>query len=289
MQHYTEVTFRVVPFDEEIVEILVAFLGEEGFDSFLPTDEGIKAYIPEGLFSADAVERVTRSSVFSGKHAITWERAGIPPRDWNKLWEESFTPVTVAGRVHVRATFHEPAPDIEHDIVIDPKMSFGTGHHPTTLLVIEAILELQPTMRGKAVLDMGCGTGILAILCARAGAARVTGIDIDEWAYHNARENIAANGVRGVEILVGDARLLEGSDERYDLVLANINRNILLEDMPRYAAVLREGGTLVLSGFYPEDLPLLEARAGEFALVRRETRLRDGWCAAIFNSGSGMC
>ncbi|MDR2130342.1 MAG: 50S ribosomal protein L11 methyltransferase [Odoribacteraceae bacterium] len=285
--YYTEVTFHVAPHDEEVAEILVAYLGEQGFESFVYTDDGIKAYILSAQFHPGTMEQVAALPLFRAGYTVTWEIEEIENRDWNKLWEESFTPVVVANRVRVRAGFHDALPGFEHDIVIDPRMSFGTGHHATTVLMIEAILALQP-LDGKEVLDMGCGTGILSILAAKVGAGRVTGIDIDEWAYRNALDNLAANPVRDVTIRLGDVRLLDGS-ERYDLILANINRNILLEDMPRYAGVLRAGGTLVTSGYYLVDLPRIREKALSLGLVYHAHRGRDEWCAAIFNSPIAIC
>ncbi|MDR1273108.1 MAG: 50S ribosomal protein L11 methyltransferase [Odoribacteraceae bacterium] len=286
--HYTEITLHVTPHDDETVEILVAYLEAAGFEGFSCTGDGVKAYIPTGRYQPAALGQIIARPPFAGR-AIAWEVAGIEDQDWNKQWEESFAPVLVGDRVLVRASFHAPRPGVEHDIVIDPRMTFGTGHHATTALMLEAILDLQRVFRGREVLDMGCGTGILAILCAKTGAARVTGIDIDERARENALENLAANRAAGVAILTGDAALLDGRPPRYHLVLANISRNVLLEDMPRYVAVLHPGGTLVASGFLDVDLPLVRECAAALGLSLASERQRDNWRAVIFNKAPKMC
>jgi ribosomal protein L11 methyltransferase len=284
---YTEVTFHVTPRDEEVAGILAALLAGEGFEGFVDTDDGFKGYIPAGLFSPGMLERVDALPVSRGGHVITREVAGVEDRDWNRIWEESFTPVVVAGRLRVRAGFHEPVEGMEHDIVIDPKMSFGTGHHATTALMLEAILDMEAWIAGREVLDMGCGTGILAIMASRVGAARVTGVDIDERAYRNALENVERNGAANVALRVGDGRLLEG-EERYDLILANISRNVLVEEMPRFAGALRGGGKVVTSGFYPADLPRVREGALAAGFRYEGHRAREGWCAAIFNKPSAI-
>lgn len=279
---YTEVTFTITPYSEDIAEIIMAALGESGFNSFTYTDTGFKAYIPSSDFQEDSISTLEVLDLFSGQYSFKWEVAEIENQDWNRIWEENFTPITVDNRIMVRAGFHPENKEVEYDIIIDPKMSFGTGHHATTALMLETILDLKPEIKGKRVLDMGCGTGILAIMASKAGAFRITGIDIDEWAYHNAWENLRSNNIENVEILIGDAALLDGS-QQFDIILANINRNILLDDMPAYNRVLSENALLIMSGFYQEDLPMIEKKAVELGLNQHSFRSTDNWCVAIFN------
>lgn len=278
---YKELTFHITPYVEDIADALIAALGSIGYDSFSCTDDGFQAYIPAERFREEDIASLEAFAFFHEHYDISWESADIENQDWNKLWEESFTPIMVKNRILVRASFHPTIEGIEHEIVIDPKMSFGTGHHATTALMLETILDLKPSILGKRVLDMGCGTGILSIMAAQAGAASVTGIDIDEWAYANAMENIKTNAIDNINVLIGDASLLNGT-ETYDIILANINRNILLNDMPRYVAALRPGGKLVMSGFYTRDIPLLQEKALTLGLSTESRKEKDGWAAVTF-------
>ena len=221
-------------------------------------------------------------SFFQSMYTITWEKAEIENQDWNKIWEENFTPILVRDCILVRAGFHPTIENIEHEIIIDPKMSFGTGHHATTALMLETILDMKPEFSGKQILDMGCGTGILSIMAAQAGAKEITGIDIDEWAYNNAMENIATNHIDNIRILIGDASLLNGQDH-YDIILANINRNILLNDMHSYVNVLNTNGYLIMSGFYTEDIPIIREKAEQLGLTYQSNKVKDNWTAVIFH------
>ena len=279
---YTELTFHITPHVEDITDALIAGLGELGYDSFSYTDDGFKAYIPSKDFKAEQVEEMEILSFFQSLYAITWEKAEIENQDWNKIWEENFTPILVQDRILVRAGFHPTIENIEHEIIIDPKMSFGTGHHATTALMLETILEMKSQFSNKKVLDMGCGTGILSIMSAQAGATSLTGIDIDEWAYNNAMENIATNNVKNIRILIGDASLLDGKDQ-YDIILANINRNILLNDMHAYANVLNPNGYLIMSGFYTEDIPIIREEAERLGLTYKSNKIKDNWTAVVFH------
>ena len=187
---YTELTFHISPYVEDIADAIIAELGDLGYDSFSYSDNGFKAYIPSKNFDEEQVKSLEILSFFQALYTITWEKTEIENQDWNKIWEENFTPILVQDQILVRAGFHPTLENIEHEIIIDPKMSFGTGHHATTALMLETILDMKPNFSGKKVLDMGCGTGILSIMAAQTGAQSVTGIDIDEWAYNNAMENI---------------------------------------------------------------------------------------------------
>lgn len=282
---YTELTFHITPHVEDIADALMAALGEIGYDSFSYTEDGFQAYIPSDQYNEEAVTGLELLPFLQDSFSITWEKAEIENQDWNKIWEENFTPIIVMDRILVRAGFHPTVPGIEHEIIIDPKMSFGTGHHATTALMLETILDLKPFFAGKDVLDMGCGTGILSLMASQAGAREITGIDIDEWAYTNAQENMKTNNIHNLRVRIGDASLLDGS-ETFDIILANINRNILLNDMARYTAVLRPGGKLIISGFYINDIPLLEEEANRLGLTLESYKEKDRWAAVIFTTGN---
>ncbi len=271
---YTELTLPVSGSEE--AEIRIALLSDWPFESFSEEEGTLKAYIPSAEYAAqrEEIDALLRES---GQPYTSRE---IEETNWNAAWEAAFEPIEVDGRCLIRAPFHAPRPGIEFDLEIMPKMSFGTGHHATTHLMVGEILRTP--LSGLSGLDMGSGTGVLAILAAKAGAVRVDAVDIDEWAYENCGENIAANGVEARVIpYLGDAALLTG--KRYDFILANINRNILLRDMPVYVETLAPGGILILSGILREDIPALEARARELGLSPQSQRLREEWAALKFN------
>lgn len=277
----TEVTFIIEPYSENISDLLMAELGKIGYDGFAYTDNGFQAYIPAKDFNAQAIGQLEILSFLADKYRITYTDREIAAQDWNKVWEENFTPITVDHRISVRAGFHDPIPGIEYEIIIEPKMSFGTGHHSTTALMLATILDRVEQIKGKRVLDMGCGTGILSIMAAKAGAKEVVGIDIDEWAFQNAMENIKNNGIEEVTIRIGDATLL-GDERPFDVILANINRNILLNDMHHYTSRLNAGGVLILSGFYLQDLPLIREKAETLGLRYEGYKEDNNWVAATF-------
>lgn len=279
--NYIEVTFDITPYEEAVADALISELGNIGYDGFSYTDRGFSAYIPSQDYDAQAISQLEVFDFFTRNYRIDTSVQEIEDQDWNKVWEENFTPIIVDHRILVRAGFHEPVPGIEYEILIEPKMSFGTGHHATTALMLRSILDNKDRIAGKRVLDMGCGTGILSIMAAKAGAREVTGIDIDEWAYNNAMENIRANGLSNITIKIGDARLLE-AEQPFDVILANINRNILLEDMCHYAARLQPQGILIMSGFYLQDLPLIREKAAQSGLTFTTYREEKNWIAASF-------
>lgn len=278
---YTEVSFTIEPYSGDVCDALIAELGRIGFDSFAETDNGFSAYIPSQEFKQESVDELELLQFFSNNFKIRTETTEIADQNWNKVWEDNFTTIIVDDRIQVRTKFHELVPNIEHEIIIEPKMSFGTGHHATTVLMLRSILEKGDDIEGKQVLDMGCGTGILSIMAAKVGAQQVLGIDIDEWAYNNAMENIENNNLSNISIKIGDAALLD-DENNFDVVLANINRNILLNDMVNYVNKLNSDGWLIMSGFYLQDLPLIQEKAESLGLVFKGYQEEKQWVSASF-------
>lgn len=259
--------------DDEQADMLTAELAELPFESFVLEDGVLRAYMPAALLP----ECRERTEALLSRFGIGGARyATLCERNWNALWESGFTPVEVAGRLRIRASHHAPAPSGVVEVIVTPQLAFGTGHHVTTRLMATALLDGKPV--GLEVLDMGCGTGVLAILAVKLGAKHADAVDIDSWSQSNCRSNCTANGVADrVTALLGDVRCIEGRS--YDLVLANINRNTLLADMAAYAAALRGGGTLWMSGFLEEDAPLVEDAARRCGLTPAVRRVDGGWAA----------
>lgn len=256
-------------------EILAALLAEIGYDSFMDTPTGLSAYIPANMFD-EAATKAALEPVEAIFEKITAESSPVPDVDWNAEWEKSFTPITVAGKCRIRAPFHEYDANYQLDIIIEPKMSFGTGHHATTTLMIQQLFDID--LAGKSLLDMGCGTGVLAIAAKKLGAQCVTGIDIDHWSVENARENAARNKVE-MTVIEGGVEAISGT---FDIILANINRNILLEQMPVYSRSLTAGGVLCLSGFYASDLDIIKEKAGQLGFSFEKVLEQDEWVSAKF-------
>ena len=266
---YIELTIPVA--NAEQAEILTAWLADYPFDSFTTERTALKAYIPQQQL-ADCKEDVDALLAEQGIEGARY--VSIETQNWNALWESNFEPVDVDGRIYIRAPFHTKPEGDALDVVIMPKMSFGTGHHATTHLMSATLADLD--VRGLNGLDMGSGTGVLAIIAAMQGAAHLDAVDIDEWADENCRENIVTNGVaEHITPILGDVSAIQG--RTYDFILANINRNILLADMPHYAATLKAGGTLLMSGILESDIDSITARAEELGMRRVEVRLRNGW------------
>ena len=269
---YIEVTFTM---DDTGVfrDLLVDTIGNEGpYESFVETPDGLKAYVQASEFDPNYLAAVAQAFPVP----LKYEAKEMEDRDWNAEWEAQHESVTVnymGGSVYVRAPFHPHRSDVDYEIIIEPKMSFGTAHHPTTYMMLSYVAELE--MNGRRVLDMGCGTAVLAILAKMRGASYVEGIDVDEWAYRNAIDNAASNEV-SLELKLGDAKSIEG---KFDVIIANINRNILLADMESYAAALNPGGTLLLSGFYEADIPVLVEKANTLGFTLKDKKTRDGWSA----------
>ena len=256
-------------------DMLTTMLGEIGFDSFMDDDMGLKAYCTEENRDDQAVEELLQMDAFQGVHLLSVE--AMPDKDWNEVWEASYQPVVVNERCRVRAPFHEPDPTFQYDLIIEPKMSFGTANHETTSQIIS--LMLMTDFKDKEVLDMGSGTAVLAILAKKLGAARTVAIDNDEWAYRNAFTNVALNGIDDIEIVLGDASAIQGA---FEVVLANINRNILLRDMHCYVEAMKPQGRIFFSGFYAEDLPSIKAEAERLGLRYELHLVKNNWVAAEF-------
>lgn len=256
-------------------DMLTTMLAGIGFDSFMDEGMTLKAYCSEDCRDDLAVENLLLEPAFVDLQLLNVEE--MPDKDWNELWEASYQPVVVNERCRVRAPFHEPDPSFEFDLVIEPKMSFGTANHETTAQIIQLMLETD--FQGKNVLDMGSGTAVLAILAKKLGAVRTVAIDNDEWAYRNAFTNIELNGISDVEIVLGDALAIKGE---FDVVLANINRNILLRDMHYYVAAMKPQAHIFFSGFYTEDLDSIKAEAERQGLQYCRHLSRNNWVAAEF-------
>jgi ribosomal protein L11 methyltransferase len=251
-------------------EILIAELSEKAFESFIETDNGISAYIQKDLWSKDILEDI--QILDSHEFIITHTVEEIDQVNWNEEWEKNFEAIDVDGKCHVRAPFH-PKTDVEFDIIIEPKMSFGTGHHETTHMMIQHLVDMN--VEGMKTLDMGCGTAILAILAEMKGAKPIDAIDIDNWCYLNSIENAQRNNCKEITVYEGDASLLQ--NDKYDLIIANINRNILLNDMEVYVNCLNAGGTILLSGFYNEDIPFIDASCTAKGLTFVKKIERNNW------------
>ena len=251
--------------------IIIAQLGEMGFESFVESESGIQGYIPEGLYHESGVRSYLDK--LSESLGIGYTLNKIPLQNWNAIWESAYQPVTVAGKCQVRAPFHEPIPGIPYDIEIEPKMSFGTAHHETTSLMIEMLMKED--IGGKRILDMGCGTGVLAILAEMMKAMAVVAIDTDEWAFENAVENVRRNNCVAIQVIRGDATSIPKPE--YDLIIANINRNVLLNDIQLYAASLNKPGVLLMSGFYEEDLQQINAAALDAGFQFTGYRTEKNW------------
>ena len=280
-QEYIEVSMKISPFSEENAEILMAELEEIPFESFTVEEPCLKGYVPKEEYSAQMLKLVLGGIEETG-FTVEFTATMIPPCNWNALWEEQFTPIVVDGKCTVKATFHKGLKKTRFNITIDPKMAFGTGHHQTTYMMCRALLENEASVKGKILMDMGCGTGILAILAAKMGAAHTYGIDIDAVAAVSAYDNARLNRVsRHVETYCGDASLLQMG--KYDVLLANINRNILIEDIPTYSRSLKKGGLLFVSGFYTEDMPMICGVADQAGLEFGKSDSLDNWCCIKFS------
>ena len=274
---YVKISVTTTPVREWYSDLLASEMGSIGFESFVENEKGFEAYIQEPQF-----DEAKLAELFAAQPEdvqIDWEKELIKDQNWNEEWEKNyFKPLVIAGSCLVRAPFHTDYPRCTYEIVIEPNMAFGTGNHETTSMMLEALLKEDIT--GKIVLDMGCGTGILGILASMKGAAKVTAIDIDEWPVKGTLENAALNGVMNIEVEQGDASLL--GNKKYDIILANIHKNVLIEDLPVYSNILNPKGKLFMSGFYTEDLEAISSKASSVGLNSLGHHEKNKWVMAAF-------
>ena len=275
--NYYELLFTTIPTEDYQQDLLINALGGIGFDTFEEMDFGFKAYIPVADFDQDKLDE--QLSLYQDLFTFSYEITLIPQKNWNEVWESYFEPIEIGNQIFVRATFHQPRPEFPHEIVIDPKMAFGTGHHQTTSMMLELMLENE--FAGKKVLDMGCGTGILAIMAAKLGATEITAIDYDPVSYESTIENAALNNIENIEAICGSKEAIP--DEQFDIILANINRNILLDQMQSYAEALKNNGEIYFSGFYgTPDLDIITEAARQYDLKYISHKKNKDWVAAKF-------
>ena len=273
---YFEVTFSANPCNETITDILSALTAEIGFESFVECEGGMQAYIQQSLFDEEALKNIIDDFPIP-ETDITYTITEPEDKDWNEEWEKNFfQPIVIDNRCVIHSTFHKDYPKAEYDIVINPQMAFGTGHHETTSSILGELLDAD--LKGKSVLDMGCGTSILAILASMRGADPVTAIDIDDWCVNNSRDNIALNNINNITVELGDASLLEGR-KPFDVIIANINRNILLNDMAAYTACMHKGSEIYMSGFYVQDIDAIRSKGESLGLRFVHYREKNNWAA----------
>ncbi len=275
--NYIEVSVTVAP-KEQGSDVLIAALSELAFESFVETEEGFNAYIKEEEYSEDEVKLALGD--YDDLFKIDFKTKTIPQQNWNKEWESNFQPIEIVGKCYIRAPFHEKKAGFELDVIIEPKMSFGTGHHDTTQLMIQILLLLN--VKNQALLDMGCGTGVLAIVASMKGANPIEAIDIDDWSVENSIENLAKNNINNVLVHKGSAQILEG--KAFQTILANINKNVLLADMETYKKVLKKDGNLILSGFFETDIHELKAKAENLGLKYEGSFNSNQWAALHFTN-----
>ncbi|WP_455674393.1 50S ribosomal protein L11 methyltransferase [Phocaeicola sp.] len=276
---YLEVTFTTHPCNETVNDVLSALAGEIGFESFIECEGGIQAYVQQVLYDEEALKNMVAGFPLPDTK-IEYTVKEAEDKNWNEEWEKNFfQPIVIGGRCCIHSTFHTDTPQTEYEILINPQMAFGTGHHETTHSIFSELLDADLT--GKSVLDMGCGTSILSILASMRGAASVTAIDIDDWCVNNSRENIELNNINNITVEWGDANLLKGR-QPFDVIVANINRNILLADMPKYAECMHPGSELYMSGFYVQDIPVIREKAESLGMKFVHHREMNNWAAVKF-------
>ncbi len=279
MVNTIKITVTLSPYESWFADVLTGEMAGLGFDTFAEDKEGFEAYIPENQFQEEALTALFH--LHEGNCTINWFPEIIKAQNWNEVWEKNyFQPLVIRDKVVVRAPFHTIFPDCPIGIIIEPKMAFGTGNHETTSLVMECMLEMD--FNGKTVLDMGCGTGILAILASKLGAKEVTAIDIDPWSFEATSENILLNHTLNVKPLAGDSAAIE--NKKYHILLANIQKNVIMSDLKKYYAALLPGGTLLVSGFFQSDLPDIQKEAESCGLKTIHYKIRNNWIAAVFSS-----
>ena len=280
---YIEVTFALSPWSETAQDVLTALAGDIGFESFVEEENKLKAYIQEKLYDKEAIHCIIDEFPIPDV-TITYTAQEQEDKDWNEEWEKNFfQPIVIGNRCVIHSTFHKDIPQMEYDILINPQMSFGTGHHETTNLIVSRLLETELT--GKCVLDMGCGTSILAILAAKRGASPITAIDIDDWCVSNSADNIRLNHIDCINVRLGDADVLRTEHPSFDLIIANINRNILTADMDAYAACMITGSRIFLSGFYVDDIPVIQQSLTANGLTFVEFHENNRWAMVVAEKG----
>jgi ribosomal protein L11 methyltransferase len=273
--NYVELKIKV---KSDFSEILLAELADSGYDSFVESEEGLEAYIEEDKFKEEDLRKVIDKyiNVFS----IDYSVHKLENKNWNEEWEKNFSPVLVADKCFIRASFHKPEPKYPYDIIINPKMSFGTGHHETTSMMIEN--QLETDHQGKKIMDAGSGTGILSIMASKLGAESIMAFDVEDWAFENLKENIQLNHCTNIHLGLGNIFEVKHHCKQYDIVLANINKNVLLEEIQTYSLKLVRGGVLMLSGFYLEDADDIVEEARRFSLEKKVLKEKNRWASLIF-------
>ncbi len=280
--NYIEVSLIVISPEDYLLDLFIQDLADVGFESFQETEMGFKAYVPSHRYSMEMAELkvIELFQHWIDKDIIRYEIGLIPSRNWNREWESNFEPINIGSQLFIRAPFHEAQANFQYELIIEPKMAFGTGHHETTRLMASFLLEQQVV--GKTILDMGTGTGILAILADKMGAKRTLALDIDENCIMSAMENAVVNRSKSIQVIQGDVNNLQDSS-KFDIIMANINRNVLLQHLPFYSKFLVSGGNLFLSGFYEgEDLEMILEEARRFDLKYLFHNTLHRWCAAQF-------
>lgn len=273
--NYTKVSFELNPV-LPAREILYVELGNLEFESFEETSKGLDAYIPSKYFDKKILDKLIVLDIPNQKINIKTET--IEQQNWNAVWESNFPLIHINNKCTIRAPFHNST-NVQYDVIISPQMSFGTGHHETTYLMANELFKID--IKDKTLLDMGCGTGVLAIISSKLGACKIEAIDIEEWAYRNTKENTKLNDISDIKVLKGDSSLLH--NKKYDIILANINRNILLKDMKTYSNSLNINGKILFSGFYETDVPVIKEEAEENGLVFEKTETKNNWAMSVFN------
>jgi len=273
---YLKYTFKLTPDNQDFRDILIASLSEAGFESFVEPEQSVEAFVQEGFLLQEVLDLIDFETLFE----FTYQIEKVPDQNWNEVWEKNyFKPLVIADRCVIRAPFHTDYPKKEFEIVIEPNMAFGTGNHETTSMMMEYILETN--LKGKNVLDMGCGTGILSILASMCGAEKVTAIDIDKWSFEGTSENARINGAGNILPILGDVGSIP--EEKFDLILANIHKNVIMNDLPEYTKALTPRGTVIVSGFYMSDLDDIINVAKASSLILINSKITNNWCSASFS------
>jgi ribosomal protein L11 methyltransferase len=274
--NYLEIKIKI---DQDFSEIFMAELAGSGYDSFAETDEGLDAYIEENKFREEELKDLIKK--YKNSFSVEYSIQNLENKNWNEEWEKNFSPVTVADQCLIRASFHKPDPAYPYEIIINPKMSFGTGHHETTSMMIEN--QLQINHQGKKVMDAGSGTGILSVMASKLGAQSVMAFDVEDWAFDNMKENIQLNNCPAVQTALGDIYQVKHPFSEYDIILANINKNVLLKEIQAYSSMLHKGGVLILSGFYTDDVEDILAEATKYSLEMMGQKEKNRWASLIFH------